>query len=254
MNSSITVAIIDDNDLCTSNLYCALTGYPSLQILGTAQNATAGKLVVLRHKPDLLFLDIELPDMSGLDLLRELQDQIAWPMQVVFYTAYDKYLLDALRQSAFDFLLKPFEQAELDGVMARYMKFRAQEKRLLNFRQALEGLLPSANSLLVSTVNGFQILRPEQIGYFRYANQGKQWVMYTTMQQELTLRRGTRAQDILGHSGAFVQINRDVIININFLAAIRGRECILLPPFERAGGLTASSNFLREVQERFSMI
>ena len=58
--------------------------------------------------PDLLFLDVELPDTLGLNLLSEIREDILWDMKVVFYTSYDKYLLQALRESAFDFLLKPF--------------------------------------------------------------------------------------------------------------------------------------------------
>ena len=71
-------------------------------------------------RPDLLFLDVELPDVLGLNLLSEMRDEVLWDMKVVFYTSYDKYLLQALRESAFDFLLKPFETGDLRVVIERY--------------------------------------------------------------------------------------------------------------------------------------
>ena len=78
-----------------------------------------------------VFLDVELPDVLGLNLLSEMRDEVLWDMKVVFYTSYDKYLLQALRESAFDFLLKPFETEDLKVVIERYRKAVASIPALL---------------------------------------------------------------------------------------------------------------------------
>jgi two-component system, LytTR family, response regulator len=254
MNNKINVAIVDDSDFCIECLCNSLSGYSNIEVCGVAQNAGTGKKIILEQCPDLLFLDIELPDMTGLELLRELNQEITWSMQVVFYTAYDKYLLDALRESAFDFLLKPFEKAELDLVMDRYFNYMKKEQTNNSFQDSLTRLLPNNSIFMVTTVNGFQILRLEQIGYFKYLNDRKQWIVVLNDLKELQLKRNTCAKDILKYSPSFEQINRDQIINIDYLAMIKGKECVLFPPFEQVTDLYASFSFIRVLQEKFSQI
>ena len=103
------VVIVDDERTAIDALRRELGAYQEFEIKGTANNGAKGKKMIMELRPDLLFLDVELPDVLGLNLLSEMRDEVLWDMKVVFYTSYDKYLLQALRESAFDFLLKPFE-------------------------------------------------------------------------------------------------------------------------------------------------
>lgn len=73
-------------------------------------------------RPDILFLDVELPDMKGIELLEQINSCITWNMQVIFYTAYDKYMINAIRESAFDYLLKPIDRKELECIITRFLK------------------------------------------------------------------------------------------------------------------------------------
>lgn len=81
-----------------------------------------GKKLIFKTMPDLVFLDVELPDMQGPELLNLVRNEITWNMQVVFYTAYNKYMLDAIRESAFDYLLKPIDKSELSNMMKRFIE------------------------------------------------------------------------------------------------------------------------------------
>ena len=92
MSNSYQVAIVDDEAVCISNLCNSLTTYNNIHIVGTAQTVSAGKKLILEKQPDLLFLDVEIPETSGLELLHEIRNQVNWQMQVIFYTAYEKYL------------------------------------------------------------------------------------------------------------------------------------------------------------------
>ena len=116
------VVIVDDERTAIDALRRELGAYQELEIKGTANNGAKGKKMIMELRPDLLFLDVELPDVLGLNLLSEMRDEVLWDMKVVFYTSYDKYLLQALRESAFDFLLKPFETEDLKVVIERYRK------------------------------------------------------------------------------------------------------------------------------------
>ena len=116
------VVIVDDERTAIDALRRELGAYQEFEIKGTASNGAKGKKMIMELRPDLLFLDVELPDVLGLNLLSEIRDEVLWDMKVVFYTSYDKYLLQALRESAFDFLLKPFETEDLKIVIERYRK------------------------------------------------------------------------------------------------------------------------------------
>lgn len=61
-----------------------------------------------------------MPDMTGLELLQEIRDYVSWNMRVVFYTAYDKYMIQAIREAAFDYLLKPFDEQDLKEILTRF--------------------------------------------------------------------------------------------------------------------------------------
>lgn len=60
--------------------------------------------------------------MTGMELLQEIRDSVSWNMRIVFYTAYDKYMIQAIREAAFDYLLKPFEEQELRDILARFVE------------------------------------------------------------------------------------------------------------------------------------
>ena len=111
MEKNFKIAIIDDNFDCIDTLRTSLLKFTdSASVVGSARTHELAKQLVLNEHPDLLFLDMEMPEITGLQFLREIKSLLSWPMHVVFYTAYEKYMLEAFRESAFDYLLKPFTQ------------------------------------------------------------------------------------------------------------------------------------------------
>lgn len=101
------VVIVDDDEIAADNLALELKAKPEFSVEGVARNARLAKRLIDKVHPELLFLDVEMPDMTGMELLQDIRDSIVWNMRVVFYTAYDKYMIQAIRESAFDYLLKP---------------------------------------------------------------------------------------------------------------------------------------------------
>lgn len=252
-DSKYTVVIIDDDKNCIANIRHSLKEFPELLLVGTVQTIDSGKKLILEQRPDLLFLDVEMPEQTGLELLDELQERISWPMQVVFYTAYEKYLLDALRASAFDFLLKPYQESEFRLVMNRFFKSATQAQVHNYFHETLAQLLPINESFMVATPTGYQKLCLKQIGYFQHSKDKKQWEAVLTNQTSLPLKRATVAIDILNYSDSFIQINQYQIINIDYLSIVEGKRCLLLPPFQ-AMSLEISRKFMKKLQEKFELI
>ncbi|ADQ80581.1 response regulator receiver protein [Paludibacter propionicigenes WB4] len=248
-----TVVIIDDEKNCIANIRHSLKEFPELLLVGTTQSTDTGKKLIVEQQPDLLFLDVEMPEQSGLELLDELQERISWPMQVVFYTAYEKYLLDALRASAFDFLLKPYQESELRLVMNRFFKSATQAQVHNYFHETLAQLLPINESFMIATPTGYQKLGLKQIGYFQHQKDKKQWEAVLTDQTQLPLKRTTTGDDILKYSTSFVQINQHQIINLDYLSFIEGKSCLLLPPFQ-AMPLEISRKYMKGLQEKFELI
>lgn len=249
------VVIIDDERSAIDALRRELVLYPEFEIIGVASNGAKGRKMIMEQHPDLLFLDVELPDVLGLNLLSDMRDEVLWDMRVVFYTSYDKYLLQALRESAFDFLLKPFETKDLKVIIERYRKAVASaHPPLFSFATSIASLLPQHGVFMISTVTGFKLLRLEEIGYFEYFKDKRQWQVVLFNQTRLNLKRNTKAEDIITYSQAFVQISQSAIVNINYLAVIDANCCQLYPPFHDRHDLTISRSYLKDLQERFYVL
>ena len=122
------VIIVDDDDVALENLTFELSKDVRFSLEKTARNGKQAKKVITKVQPDLLFLDVEMPDMTGMELLKDIRDDVSWNMRVVFYTAYDKYMIQAIRESAFDYLLKPFGEQELKDILARFVKQSLRRK------------------------------------------------------------------------------------------------------------------------------
>ena len=248
------VVIVDDEDFHVKILRDTLAKYDSIQITGEAGTPNSARKVILAQRPDLLFLDVELPGTTGLELLREMRDQVDWSMQVVFYTSYEKYLLEALRSSAFDYLLKPFDADDLNVVMNRFFEHAQNNQTSQSFLNSLSHMISKDSTFMVGTITGFQILHLEQIGFLGYVNERKQWAVHLSDQSQQFLKRHTNSKDILNYSSSFVQISQNQIINISYLAMIQGKQCKLYPPFDWADDLTISRAYFSALQEKFSFI
>ncbi|MGV8135177.1 MAG: LytR/AlgR family response regulator transcription factor [Mangrovibacterium sp.] len=243
--------IVDDEEKWIASLSKSLEDYPEIRILGTSRKSKEAIILIRKYRPDLLFLDVEMPGMDGLELLRELRVYITWAMQVVFYTLFEKYLLQALRESAFDFLLKPYNKSELQEVMDRFFKQKMQ-KPSTSFEETFSRLIPGVKTFKIETVSGFQILHLGQIGYFDFVK--KEWLVYLSDQNYLRLKNKTTAEDILRYSDSFIQINQHQIINIHFLSMIVDNECILFPPFENKCNHKITRIYKDSLLEKFCSI
>jgi two-component system, LytTR family, response regulator len=114
--------LIDDEPHNLSNLEALLETYcPQIEVCATALNAEQGKAALYAHQPDLLFLDIQMPEQDGFALLRSL---IEYDFEVIFVTAYDQYAIQAMRFAAVDYLLKPLNISELKAAVAKASKQR----------------------------------------------------------------------------------------------------------------------------------
>jgi two-component system, LytTR family, response regulator len=118
--------VIDDEVISLQNLRQKLVEFcPDIDVIATAQRPEEAILLIRQHNPDVIFLDIEMPRMSGFRMLDELNDL---RFEIIFTTAYNHYAIDAIRVKAFDYLMKPVGIKELQNAVERLMEHVAEKK------------------------------------------------------------------------------------------------------------------------------
>ncbi len=117
--------IIDDSRLARNELKRLLSTRPAIEVIGEAANAEQAKNSIEKKKPDVIFLDIQMPGKSGFDLLEELE----FVPKVIFTTAYDQYALKAFEFNALDYLLKPIDSERLAEALTKITKSEENESK-----------------------------------------------------------------------------------------------------------------------------
>src|SRR6266542_799407 len=159
----IKAIIIDDEMHCRKTLGMLLKEYcPDVEIMEQCNDAETGVKAIEKFKPDLVFLDIEMPYMNGFEMLEQFSEI---SFAVVFTTGYDQYAIKAFRFSALDYLLKPVEPKEL---ITAVHKIQTQKKlpvseqfqMLLNKMHNKENIFPK---IPVPTSDGYELIPVEQV-------------------------------------------------------------------------------------------
>jgi two-component system, LytTR family, response regulator len=131
----MTAIIIDDEQNNINNLKTLVEkNCPAVKIVATALNADSGEEIILHFKPDLIFLDIQMPGKGGFELLQSL---LSVAFEIIFVTAYDKYAIQAIKFSAIDYLLKPINVADLTTAVEKAAKKITDKKQ----NEKLENLI-----------------------------------------------------------------------------------------------------------------
>lgn len=135
----LNAVIIDDEQNNIDNLSILLAQYcPEVKVLATALDANNGRKIILEQHPDIVFLDIQMPEETGFDLLKSLTDHF---FEIIFITAFDKYGIQAVKFAAIDYLLKPIDIDELKEAVQKVLLKRDSQKQNLqldNFLQLLK--------------------------------------------------------------------------------------------------------------------
>lgn len=136
----LTALIIDDEMLAREELIAQLSENGQIDVIGQAGNAIDGLKMIHRLKPDILFLDIQMPQITGIELLGMLDpDNMPY---VVFVTAYDQYAIQAFEENAFDYLLKPIDQQRLNKTIERIMRSEQREQDISKLAPACLEQIP----------------------------------------------------------------------------------------------------------------
>lgn len=211
--------IIEDEKIAQNRLKRLLEKYPFIKVIETANNGREGAELTNLLKPDLIFLDIQMPVLNGFEMLKSISHQ----PKIIFTTAYDQYALQAFEENSIDYLLKPISEERLDKAIEK-LKALGTEK---SDSQQIEALLTSINLLnkpkkpdSITITNGDKIiLLPfSEVAYFQaedkyafaYTLSGKRHILDFSL---------TKLEEKIPDK--FLRIHRAVIMNADAIAEIR---------------------------------
>ena len=136
----MNILIVDDEPIAREGLVALFDDQPEFTVAGTARNGREAVRQIITHRPDLVLLDIQMPDMSGFDVLRTIEPERL--PDVVFVTAFDEFALEAFRARAVDYILKPVDPVRLMETCARIAERRSTRPGGFNWASAFDAEQP----------------------------------------------------------------------------------------------------------------
>ena len=212
----IRALVVDDEPLARSNLTVLLRKEPEVE---TVQECGSGSEAIaeIRHsKPDLVFLDVQMPECDGFDVLEMLGGDL--PPAVVFVTAYDHYALRAFEAGALDYLLKPFDNPRFERALAR-----AKEKITYGRGIHIENkeLRPSGGRIAVKSAGQVVFLKPAEIDWIEAADY---YACLHVGGKTHLLRRSMAELDQELDSALFCRVHRSTIVNLTRVRGLKLSE------------------------------
>lgn len=216
----LKVLLIDDEERATDALRLMIEKtVPAIQQLMVCNDARKAADIIATYQPALVFLDIQMPYMNGFELMDKIPNK---NFKIIFTTAYNEYAIQAIRFSAFDYLLKPIDVEELQGCVQRFLEgnedYRQQFDLLKNILHNI--LAPSTDEfrLALPTKEGVHFLRPTEIirceslgNYTRFfMDNGKTYLISKTLGE----------YDILLTPYHFIRTHKSHLVNKKFISYI----------------------------------
>ena len=218
---TLRVLIVDDEPPAREGLRLLLLRDPQIEIAGEAANGQQAITLIHTLQPDLLFLDVQMPELDGFAVLEQV-GVAAMPL-VIFVTAYDRYALRAFEIQALDYLLKPFADERFFKALQR-AKAQLTQGRVPAWRQRLQGLLPQAQALpdsadatqplsrlLIKSGGRVSFLRVEEIDWIEAADY---YVMLHVGAKTHLLRETIAHLEARLDTRRFLRIHRSTIVNL----------------------------------------
>lgn len=218
----ITAVIIDDDINLRNGMKGLLNLYaPEIAIVGEAENVQNGVTEILNKKPQVVFLDIQLTDGTGFDILESItKTEGKINTNIVFITAHEKYAIKAFRFSALDFLLKPVDPDELQQVIAKIKNSLETKSNYSNIDLLLENISKKVDTfkrIALSTSQGIHLYEIGDI--IRCESQDNYTKFYIKNQKPILISKTLKEYDELLSEHGFERIHQSHLINIAYLKA-----------------------------------
>jgi two-component system LytT family response regulator/two-component system response regulator LytT len=212
--ATLTTLVVDDEKLACDELSFLLRDFPEVDVIARASNGVEALDVIQKLEPELVFLDINMPGLDGLGVVRKLKESNAEIPHIIFVTAYDQFAVEDFRLEAMDYLLKPVEKGRLGETIDRARRV-IQEKRPADPPPAMSRPAPSATrtKLLVRNSNRQFIVDANDVIYATI-DDGLITLVTTQLEGHSNYRTIEDLQANLDKD-TFWRVHRSYLVNIN---------------------------------------
>ncbi|MCX6334032.1 MAG: LytTR family DNA-binding domain-containing protein [Bacteroidia bacterium] len=223
MIKKLKTVIVDDEPNAVDFIYSVIGDHcPELEVVGKAYNVTEGVKKIEEEKPDLVFLDVEMPNGTGFDLLAHFPEK---EFDVVFITAFNHYAIKAIKFSAIDYILKPLNITEFIEAVKKVLLKRSNSsfQGNDNFKVLMENLKsPIPSRLAIPTADGMEYLNPKEIIRIE-ADRSYSWFFLTGNRKILVSKNLKEFQDLLSDR-YFFRAHNSHLINLKYVRKFVRKE------------------------------
>lgn len=212
----IKAILIDDEPLARSIVKEYLQHYPQISVVQECNDGFEGVKAIMQHQPDLIFLDIQMPKISGFEML-ELVEQ---PPAVIFTTAFDEYAIKAFENNAVDYLLKPFSRERFDKAIRKWTEQKnapPEKPDTASLLEAAAQLPQQSRRIVVKTAGRIRIIPVEEVQYLEASDD---YVKIHTKDGAFIKNRTMGNFEQLLDEQQFVRSHRSYMINVQFITRI----------------------------------
>ncbi len=222
--SGLKAIIIDDEKRNRLALKEMIASYcEGVKVVGLAENVPDGVEMIKSKKPDVIFLDIEMPEHSGFNLIENFE---TIDFDIVFTTAYEQYAIRAFKSGATGYLLKPINIDELIEVVEK-VKINKSANVFQIATETVEAILPRKSSRLIfPTQKEFNFVKPYDIMYLNSSE--KQTTIFLKNGEEVVTSKPLNACLEMLQDFPLVRINRNNVVNFKYISAFKKGDAVLL--------------------------
>jgi two-component system, LytTR family, response regulator len=228
MSNTINAIIVDDENKAIKNLTSLLSLYPNVNIVGTANSADSARQLIETIKPQLVFLDVNMPGESGFELLEKLTER---NFEVIFVTAHDEYALRALRANAIDYIQKPIDIDELktaiekaSGIIEQKAGVPYDNAQLSSLGEMIKQLNTNQDieKITIPHLGGFKIIELKNIMYFE--GDGNYTTLHLQTMEKIVVTRQLGVFEEILPTSSFFRIHKSTIVNLNYVTGYNSSE------------------------------
>ena len=213
----IRILVVDDEPEARELLSYMLQEIEGVEVAGSAGHVDDAIRIMNRERPHLVLLDIQMPEKDGFDFISHAQTSIYKP-GIIFVTAYEHYAIQAIRNSVFDYVMKPVRQEELSSAISRFRSTQRQVQKqdLAHLLEALKSTGPA--KIKLNTRSGYVLVDPAEIVYCE-ADGNYTHLQLTGANRETTTQNLGSIEDLLEDS-TFFRASRSYLINLKYLSRV----------------------------------
>lgn len=218
----IRALLVDDETRAIRALEITLERHcPEIEVIGVASNIEEAYQLIVRLKPELVFLDVNMPRGTGLDLLERIKDTET--TRVIFTTAHEEYAIKAFRLSAIDYLLKPIDKEELITAINRFKESTSGIERIEVLTELLERRNPQR--IAISTLDGFHIIDLDKL---LYLSSEKNYTNFQMSDKAILASKSIGEFEKWLDQERFIRVHRSYIVNIDKVREYDKKKGVLI--------------------------